>query len=103
MWWEVPGHLEVREHGLYVGGLDAENLARDVGTPLYVYDLGGVAANFRRFRDAVTKYADREVGIHYAMKANPNKEILKALRAEGACLDCVSPEEVRSEEHTSEL
>jgi diaminopimelate decarboxylase len=95
MWWEVPGHLEVREHGLYVGGLDAENLARDVGTPLYVYDLGGVAANFRRFRDAVTKYADREVGIHYAMKANPNKEILKALRAEGACLDCVSPEEVR--------
>ena len=37
-WWERPG-LEVRDGRLLVAGRDAEALAREHGTPLFVYDL----------------------------------------------------------------
>ena len=66
-------------------------LAKTYGTPLYVYDADKVAANYNSLFEFI-KY-DR-LQIHYALKANYNIDLLKALRDAGANLDTVSPGEV---------
>ena len=55
----------------------------------FVYDLDSVrnAARSLRGLSAVSR-------VHYSMKANPHAEVLKAVRAEGIELECVSRGEV---------
>jgi len=94
MWWEIKDHLEVRNNELYIAGYSAIELANKFGTPIYVYNGKRVIENYRRFYNALKKYADREVRIHYSMKANSNPAILRILKEEDSWIDAVSPEEV---------
>ena len=55
----------------------------------YVYDLATVGAAARALRGLTA--LDR---VHYSMKANPHREILRALRAQGIEFECVSRGEV---------
>jgi diaminopimelate decarboxylase/aspartate kinase len=55
----------------------------------YVYDIGSVTAAARALR--AIKSVSR---VHYAMKANPHPDILRALTAEGIHPECVSRGEV---------
>lgn len=72
-----------------------ESLAREYGTPLYVYDEGMIRDNFRRFHSAFQKqYEDTKT--FYAYKANSNLAILHILRQEGAKADVVSEGEMRT-------
>jgi diaminopimelate decarboxylase len=98
-WWVRPG-LEVVDGRLQIAGRDAEGLARANGTPLYVYDLERYRENARRFQAALAS-----TGVHYrlrfAMKANPDREVLAAFRSLGAPgspasvgIDACSPGEV---------
>ncbi len=57
-------------------------IARRFGTPVYVYDAAIVRRQFR----ALAPF-DR---VRYAQKACPNVNLLRLLRSEGACVDCVS-------------
>ena len=50
-WWTRAG-LEVRDQRLLFAGHDAERIAREHGTPLYVYDPERVTANVGRLRAA---------------------------------------------------
>lgn len=61
------------------------------GTPRYVYDLAQVRAQARALTalDAVDRW-------HYALKANPHADILRALHAEGFAFECVSWNEVEA-------
>lgn len=61
-------------------------------TPFYVYDLGILKRTL-----SAAKEASREGGfhVHYALKANSNREILAVLREEGFGADCVSGNEVK--------
>ena len=61
--------MDVRDNELYLGGCRAEDLAREFGTPLYVYEEALVRRQCRRFRAA---FAELKPDIHYAAKANPN-------------------------------
>ena len=45
-WWDRPG-LEVRAGRLSIAGRDAESIAREHGTPLYVHDLVRVQEQVR--------------------------------------------------------
>ena len=66
-------------------------LAKLYGTPLYVYDADHVVANYQ----SLYKFIDySKLQVHYALKANYNIALLKALRDAGAGLDTVSPGEV---------
>ena len=65
-------------------------LAVEYGTPLYVYDLGRVRENYRRFA-ATFEGAD----VHYAMKANSCRAVMQTLADGGAGVECVSAGEVR--------
>lgn len=67
------------------------NLAKEYGTPLYVYDGNLV---LERYRDLFKFIPYDQLKIHYALKANYNPGLLTLLRDAGAGLDTVSPGEV---------
>jgi diaminopimelate decarboxylase len=74
------------------GVLHAENvalpdIAREVGTPTYVYSAAAIEANYRAYAAAL---AGSAVEIHYAMKANGNLAIIALLARLGAGADIVS-------------
>jgi len=98
-WWIRPG-LEPHDGSLRIAGRDAERLAREHGTPLFVYDLERVAENARALVLALGRS-----GIHhrvrFAIKANREPAVLSVLRSLGAPgspaavgIDACSPGEV---------
>jgi len=92
-WWTRAG-LEVRDQRLLFAGHDAERIAREHGTPLYVYDPERVTVNVGRLRAAFTR-AGVPHRIHYALKANRHPEYLARLRSLGDVgIDACSPQEV---------
>lgn len=72
---------------LMIDGVDLADLARETGTPAYVYSLPRALQNYRRIADA---FADFEAHIHYSAKANANLAVLSALIQAGAGIDAVS-------------
>ncbi len=74
-------------------GVSLLRIAREVGTPAYVYSRALIEENFRRFDDA---FASVPHLVCYAMKANGSLAIVKALAALGAGVDVVSGGELRA-------
>jgi diaminopimelate decarboxylase len=72
---------------LSVGGVPLEKLARQFGTPLYVYSADQIVERLRLFQAAL---AGREHRVCYAVKANSALAILKLLAGNGAGFDIVS-------------
>jgi diaminopimelate decarboxylase len=64
-----------------------ETIAREVGTPCYVYSSAGIREQYAKLRDALGKLDAR---LHYSVKANSSIAILALLRELGAGLDIVS-------------
>ncbi len=81
------------EGRLQVGGLDAAALAREYGTPLYVYDEATLRGQMRAFREA---FASRwaESAVAYAGKAYLSPALCALLLEEGLELDTVSAGEL---------
>lgn len=68
-----------------------QQIAEEVGTPVYVYDADVIASQYRSLTKSFKK---APVKIHYAMKALTNTAVLKLIRSLGGGLDAVSIEEV---------
>ena len=77
--WEHAG-VRVTSGRLLVAGRDAEALAREHGTPLYVFDVTSVAEQARALRDALAR-AGLRPRVRLALKAQRAPEALAALRA----------------------
>ena len=92
-WWESD-FASVKRNKLYLAGRQAETLAREFGTPLYVYGKDAVLARYGILEKTMAADASRESWICYAMKANPHPALLTLLRKRGARIDAVSPNEV---------
>jgi diaminopimelate decarboxylase len=60
-------------------------------TPFYSYDMPLLRRTLTECKTQANKY---KFHVHYALKANANSEILKAIQAEGFGADCVSGNEV---------
>ena len=75
------------EGGLACEGIPLERIAREVGTPTYVYSSAMVRDRFVRLDEALTDVPHR---IHYTLKANSNAGLLRLLRELGAGVDVVS-------------
>ena len=84
-------NFTTHDNKLQIGGINAEDLARQYGSPLYVYDGAIIRRQYRALRDAIA-YPDTR--FFYACKANRNHELLKILREEGCGLEAVSHDEV---------
>jgi diaminopimelate decarboxylase len=99
-WWVRPG-LDIDPDGrLRIAGRDAEQQARELGTPAFVYDLDRFGENIRRLGGAFER-AGLDVRQRFALKANREPEVLAALRALGGPgekgsvgIDACSPGEV---------
>ncbi len=95
LWWERPG-LEVRDGRLTIAGRDAESVAREHGTPLYVLDLEHVGRQARDLHRALI-LAGLQGLVRLALKAQREPALLASLRewAPFVGLDVCSPGEVR--------
>ncbi len=82
---EFNPYLEIREGTLYLEGVSLKELAREVGTPLYVYSASFIRDRIRAYREAFPGAL-----ICYAVKANFNPEIVRIVGEEGAGADIVS-------------
>src|SRR5690625_4836284 len=80
------GHLEI-------AGVDATEIAKQFGTPLYVYDVELIRKNCRAF---VNRF--KELGVKaqvaYASKAFSSIAIVQVIKQEGLSLDVVSEGEL---------
>ena len=68
-------------------GVALEDIAREVGTPCYVYSAAVIREQYKQLRAAVSNVDAR---LHYSVKANSSIAILALLRELGAGLDIVS-------------
>lgn len=93
-WWVRPG-LDMVEGRLTIAGRDAESLAREHGTPLFVYDAERAVEQVTALRDALSDAGLRGV-VRYALKAQREPEFLARLRdaASFVAIDVCSPGEV---------
>jgi len=80
-----------RDGRLFAEEVPLDDLARRVGTPLYVYSAGAIRARYRAWREA---FRDLPVLFCYAVKANPNLAVLRLLSGLGAGADTVSGGEI---------
>ncbi len=72
----IPRHFTGEEGMLLIGGCGAASLIDEAGrTPLFVYDMGIVEGQVRRFREAMPE----GVHLHYAIKANPLPSLLERM------------------------
>ena len=80
---------------MHIAGRDAELLAREYGTPLYVYDLIRVGEQAVALRDAIAAVGLEPV-VRLALKAQREPALLEFLRAEVPFvqMDVCSPGEV---------
>ncbi|MBN1134679.1 MAG: diaminopimelate decarboxylase [Methanosarcinaceae archaeon] len=85
----IKNHLEIENGHLTIGGVDAVEIVKRYGSPLYVTNEERVRKNFRSYQDAFP-----EADLYYAAKANGNLTILKIMAEEGAGADVFSDGEL---------
>ncbi len=86
-----PASAKARDNGhLEIAGLDAVELARAQGTPLYLFDEAELRDAARRYRSALDAHYPGESSIIYASKAFSNVALFRLLAEEGVGFDVVS-------------
>jgi len=90
-------HFEVRDGELWCESVRLSDLAREVGTPFYVYSTATLERHYAVFRDAFAPYRETlgEPLVAYAVKANSNLSVLATLARLGSGADTVSEGEIR--------
>ena len=68
-------------------------IARDYGSPIYVYNAEKIVSQYKRLHTAFNKV--KQVKINYAVKALSNISVLKLMNTLGSGLDTVSIQEVQ--------
>ena len=80
-------HFQYRRGVLHAEDLPLEEIAREVGTPSYVYARATLTRHIRVLREA---FAAGPHLVCYSVKANSNLALLKLLHDEGCGFDIVS-------------
>jgi diaminopimelate decarboxylase len=86
--------IKIKGNQLYLRKFKAEDLAKEFGTPLYVYDFEKIAFNLERLKEAI-KRAKANIKIYYATKANSSFALLNFLKGKVDGIDAASPFEVK--------
>jgi diaminopimelate decarboxylase len=80
-------HFHYRDGQLYCEDTPVAELAREYGTPLYVYSQAALLETLKALQ---TAFAEVDPLVCYSVKANSNLGILKLLAAHGSGFDVVS-------------
>ncbi len=85
-------HFNYREDGLYAENVPLANIARQFGTPTYVYSRASLTENFLAYADACRAHGRGEQGalVCYSVKSNSNLAVLNLLGKLGSGFDIVS-------------
>jgi diaminopimelate decarboxylase len=86
-------HFTLRDGEMWCEEVPLADIAAAVGTPVYVYSAAAMRRHASVLRSALGRLDDPLVA--YAVKANPNRAVLKLLAAEGLGADVVSIGEYR--------
>ncbi len=82
---EFNPYIDLKDDQLFLEGVSLKDLAREFGTPLYVYSASYIRDRIRAYREAFPGAL-----ICYAVKANFNPEVIRVAGEEGAGADIVS-------------
>ena len=85
-------HFVYHEGRLRAEDVDLTALAEEVGTPFYCYSTATLERHYRVFRAA---FAERDMLLCYALKANSNQAVIATLARLGAGADIVSGGELK--------
>ena len=80
-------HFEYRNGEMFAEAVPLKKIAKEVGTPAYVYSLATLRRHFRVFDQA---FAAVPHIVCFSVKANSNIALLKAFAKEGSGFDIVS-------------
>src|SRR5919109_2484549 len=75
------------KEGLRTESVPLQTIAREVGTPTYVYSTAAIRNQYNQLRSSLASVKAR---LHYSVKANSSIAILSLLRDLGAGVDIVS-------------
>jgi diaminopimelate decarboxylase len=80
-------HFQYRNGELHCADVPVSRIAKEIGTPFYLYSYATLKQHFRAFDDA---FSDVPHLTCFAMKSNSNLAILKLFALEGGGVDIVS-------------
>ena len=87
----VSDCISINEKGhLTIGSADTVELAKEFGTPAYVFDENEIRSNLRAFRNSIEENYGGNGLVCYASKAFSCKEIYRICKQEGTGVDVVS-------------
>lgn len=84
--------LSYKNNILHIEDIRVDEIAMQLGTPLYIYSQNKIISNITRYKDAFKKFSPL---ICYAVKASSNLHLLNLIQQEGCGFDCVSEGEAR--------
>lgn len=84
--WVIPHFLEIQNNRLHIDGVDAVELAREHGTPLFIYSENRIRHNVERLKKAAS-VIDRPLKLCYAAKAMSTLGILRAVKDAGSDIE----------------
>ncbi len=80
-------HVAYKKGELHIEDVPLSKIARDVGTPFYVYSENAIRERFQEYRAALREF---DAGIFYSLKANSNQAVIRVFAQLGAGADIVS-------------
>lgn len=87
-------YFELKQGSIHCEDVSLEQIADEVGTPVYVYSAATLRRHARVLQEALHGLDDPLIA--YAVKANPNPAVLSVLAREGLGADIVSIGEYRA-------
>jgi diaminopimelate decarboxylase len=84
--WEIENFLFEKDNQLIVNGVSAVELAKEYGTPLFVFSESRIRHNIERLQKA-ENFIDCRLKVCYAAKANSNMAILRTVKEAGCDLE----------------
>ncbi len=86
MTWQIENFLVINNNQLYIDGVSTIDLAKQFGTPLFVFSEARIKHNIDRLKE-VKDVIDCKLKVCYAAKANSNMAILRAVKDAGSDLE----------------
>ncbi len=83
----MAGPFEYRGDTLYCDDVALADIAREAGTPAYVYSANAILARYQEYDQS---FGDTPHQVCYAVKANSNLSVLRLLAEAGCGFDIVS-------------
>ncbi len=88
-------HLSYKNKSLQFNGADLATIAKKHRTPFFLYCEETLVENYKEFADGAQAAGLTDPLVCFALKSNPNRELLRTLAAQGSGADIVSGGELR--------